>query len=170
MHAFIDNQGRRWTLEITVGSIKRVKALTGVDLYSLIDDGAKKLAELLAEVVGLVDVMYALCEEQCKAQTPPVSDEDFGRGFSGDALEAAGEAFVEEVIFFTPNRRARLALQSLTAKGKKVRDRLLTEVERQVEKVDPDTISLDLILSGLSGRSPASSPSTPDPSPSGNSA
>jgi hypothetical protein len=168
MHAFIDNQGRRWTLEITVGSIKRVKALTGVDLYALIDDGAKKLGELLTDVVGLVDVLYALCEEQCKAES--ISDEDFGRSFSGDALESAGEAFVEEVIFFTPNRRARQALQSLTAKGKVLRDRLLTKAEKELEAFDPETMDIELLLRKSSGSLPGNSGSTPAPSPSASSA
>lgn len=168
MHAFKDAKGRDWSLEITVGSIKRVKALTDVDLYALVDDGAKKLAELLADVVTLVDVLFILCAEQAKAAD--VSDEDFGRAFGGDVLEAAGEAFVEEIIFFTPNQRARLALKELTGKGRKLRDRLLTEAERQITALDPDAIPIESILIALSGNSRASLQSIPVPSPSGNSA
>ncbi len=34
MHAFTDSQGRTWTLNLTLGSAERVRALVGVDLLA----------------------------------------------------------------------------------------------------------------------------------------
>ena len=36
MKTFTDNTGRTWTLSVTVGTIKRVRALCGVDLANII--------------------------------------------------------------------------------------------------------------------------------------
>ena len=50
MKTFTDNTGRTWTLSVTVGTIKRVRALCGVDLANIISIEAGK-----APNVGLLD-------------------------------------------------------------------------------------------------------------------
>ena len=42
MKTFTDNTGRTWTLSVTVGTIKRVRALCGVDLANIISIEAGK--------------------------------------------------------------------------------------------------------------------------------
>ena len=100
MHTFTDNAGRTWTVAINVAAVKRVRGLVNIDLYKLVDDGFKPLGELVADPVQLADVLYCLCKDEADARN--VSDEDFGRALYGDAITLAAEAFVEELIDFSP--------------------------------------------------------------------
>lgn len=165
MHSFRDNAGRTWTVVINVAVVKRVRGLVNIDLYKLIDDGFKPLGALVADPVQLADVLYCLCKDEADAKS--VSDEDFGRALAGDAITLAADAFVEELIDFFPDARARASLTKVLAAGRKVRDRLLVHAETVIETLDPAAEANKLIASF--GNSPASSASTPAPSPSANS-
>jgi hypothetical protein len=165
MHTFKDNADRTWTLTINVAAIKRVRGLVSVDLYKLVDDGFKPLAALVSDPVQLADVLYCLCKEE--ADTKQITDEDFGRALAGDAITLAADAFVEELIDFFPDARARAGLKKVVAAGRKVRDKLLDHAETLIEQLDPEREANGLIASYGSSR--ASSGSTPAPSPSANS-
>ena len=165
MHSFRDNAGRTWTVAINVAAVKRVRGLVGVDLYKLIDDGFKPLAALVSDPVQLADVLYCLCKDEADAKQ--VSDEDFGRALAGDAILLAADAFVEELIDFFPGARARASLTKVLAAGRKVRDKILDHAETVIATLDPAAEASKLIASF--GKSPASSASTPAPSPSANS-
>ena len=102
MKSFTDNKGRTWTLEVTVATVKRVRALCKVDLYSIVelDKNNKPSAELLerlsSDPVLLVDVLFAVCKPQ--ADKLGITDEDFGESMAGDAIEHATTALLEEII------------------------------------------------------------------------
>jgi len=160
MHTFTDNAGRTWAITINVAAIKRVRGMLNVDLYKLVDDGFKPLGELIADPVQLADVLYCLCKDEADARN--VSDEDFGRALYGDAITLAAEAFVEELIDFFPDARAREGMRKLSAAGKKVKERLLDHAEKVLEQLDPEVEARKLIASF--GSSPGSSESTPAPS------
>lgn len=165
MHSFRDNAGRVWTVTINVAAIKRVRGLVGVDLYKLIDDGFKPLGALVGDPVRLADVLYCLCKDEADAKQ--ITDEDFGRALAGDAITLAADAFVEELVDFFPDARTRASLTKVLTAGRKVRDKLLTHAKVVIETFDVDQAASKLIASF--GNSPASSASTPDPSPSANS-
>jgi hypothetical protein len=165
MQSFKDNAGRTWTITINVAAVKRVRGLLGVDLYKLVDDGFKPLAALISDPVQLADVLYCLCKVEADAKQ--ITDEDFGRALGGDAITLAAEAFVEELIDFFPDARARASLRKVVTAGRRVRDRLLDHAETLIEKIDPEREANGLIASFGSSR--ASSASTPAPSPSANS-
>jgi hypothetical protein len=166
MRTFTDNAGRTWTIAINVAAIKRVRGLLGVDLYKLVDDGFKPLGALVGDPVKLADVLYCLCKDE--ADTKKVSDEDFGRALAGDAITLATDAFLEELIDFFPEARARSSLRKIVTESRKVRDRLLGQAEKVLEKFDADREANKLLRSF--GIAPESSESTPAPSPSGSSA
>ncbi|MFQ3588526.1 MAG: hypothetical protein SNJ74_11425 [Fimbriimonadaceae bacterium] len=165
MHSFRDNAGRAWTVAINVAAVKRVRGLVGIDLYKLIDEGFKPLGALVSDPVQLADVLYCLCKDEADAKQ--VTDEDFGRALAGDAITLAADAFVEELIDFFPDARARASLTKVLSAGRKVRDKLLDHAEVVIDRLDPAAEASRLIASF--GNSPASSGSTPDPSPSANS-
>ncbi len=106
MKTFTDNTGRTWTLSVTVGTIKRVRALCGVDLANIITivPGGKPKVDLLEQLASdpvlLVDMLYAVCKPE--ADSKGISDEDFGRAMAGDAIEFATGALLDEVIDFFP--------------------------------------------------------------------
>lgn len=163
MQTFTDNAGRTWTLTINVTSAKRVRALTGVNLYGLIDDGFKPLGELVADPITLCDVLYALVQEE--ATTRQVSDEEFGRGMWGDAITSGADAFVEELVDFFPDARVRAGLRKMIEAGKKVRSQLLAHGEQILDEIEPEAEASRLIALFSAARE--SSASIPDPSPSG---
>ena len=168
MKSFTDNTGRTWTLVVNVATIKRVRALCGVDLNSIVEveDGkpsAKLLERLSGDPVLLVDVLYAVCRPECEQKG--VSDEDFGAAMAGDAVEHATDALLDEIVDFFPaakrkafqrilsaSRRfgeaARRRLEATLADGR-FEDALVSELER---------------LTGLSPSAPESAESTPTPS------
>jgi hypothetical protein len=165
MHTFNDNAGRTWTIAINVAMVKRVRGLVNVDLYTLVDDKLKPLGKLLSDPVQLVDVLYALCKDE--AEKKNISDEDFGRALAGDAITHAADAFIEELVDFFPEARARASLTKVLNKGRTVRDRLLDHAEKLVDRLDPDQAANELIASFMKSR--AHSGSTPALSPSANS-
>jgi hypothetical protein len=163
MHSFVDNEKRTWEISINVTAVKRIRGLLGVDLYSLIDDGFKSLSKLVSDPVTLADVLYCLCKDQAEKQS--ISDEEFGRALAGDAITLAADAFVEELIDFFPDARARASLRKAIEAGKAVRDKVLNHAEKIIDSINPETEAQKWINS--SGTLPESSGATQDHSPSG---
>ena len=158
MHSFVDNSRRTWEIAINVAAVKRIRGLLGMDLYALVDDGFKSLSKLVSDPVTLADVLYCLCKDQADKQS--ITDEDFGRALAGDAITQAADAFVEELIDFFPDARARASLRKAIEAGKTVRDKVLSHAEKILDSIDPETEAKKWISS--SGTWPASSGSTQD--------
>jgi len=158
MHSFVDNSRRTWEVAINVAAVKRIRGLLGIDLYALVDDGFKSLSKLVSDPVTLADVLYCLCKEQADKQS--ISDEDFGRALAGDAITQAADAFVEELIDFFPDARARASLRKAIEAGKTVRDKVLSHAEKILDSIDPETEAKKWISS--SGTWPESSVVTQD--------
>jgi hypothetical protein len=171
MHTFNDNANppKTWTVEINVQAVKRCRALVGVDLYGLVGDGLAGLGKLLGDPVQLVDVLFVICKDEADGRK--LTDEDFGRAMRGDAVQAAADAFLEELADFFPDARIRAGLAKVIQASRTLRDRTITlateEADRKLASLDYDSEARRLIAS--SGSSPASSASTPDRSPSASS-
>lgn len=150
MKSFTDNTGRAWLVNVNVGTIKRVRALCGVDLANIIsiESGQKPKIELLerlaSDPVLLVDVLYAVCKPEADAKN--ISDEEFGAAMAGDSVDHATSALLDEIIDFFPEAKrrafqkilsatrrfeslARKKMESLLADGK-FEDKLVSELER----------------------------------------
>lgn len=167
MKSFKDSEGRTWEIAINVATVRRVRgSVLKLDLMKLVDDGAKGLGELLADVVGFVDLIYVLCQSQ--AEQRGITDEDFGRGMGGDSITAAADAFIEEFIDFFPQPAARTNLRRLMSKSKEVGQILMDRGASQLEALSPQIIAERLISSLTTA--PASLESTPVHLPSANSA
>jgi hypothetical protein len=137
---FNDNAGRTWTIAVNVDSIKRVKALIGVDLMESVE--GKLLERLTTEPILLCDVIYALCKPQ--ADAAGVKDEDFGRAMAGDAIDLATTALLEELVDFFPARR-RTLLANVLAKMTKL-DGLATQAATdRLERIDLTKVMDDAI-------------------------
>lgn len=146
MKSFTDNTGRTWTISVTVGTIKRVRALCNVDLANIVsmEKGQKPNAELLerlgSDPVLLADVLYAVCKPEADAKN--VSDEDFGRALSGDAIDLATTALLDEIVDFFPEVKRKVfrkildATRRFEAKGRQALDVLLNspEMDQQLDE------------------------------------
>ncbi len=108
MHTFTDTENRTWTLDLTIGAVKRVQALLNVNLLDPLGAGAKRrrgkdgktkkprplVTRLQLDVVLLVDVIFALLKPE--AEKRGVTDEQFASALGGDAAYQAFEAFMAE--------------------------------------------------------------------------
>jgi len=160
MKTFTDNKGRTWTLEVTVATVKRVRALCRVDLNSIVelDKNNKPSAELLerlsSDPVLLVDVLYAVCKPQ--ADKLGVSDEDFGEAMAGDAIEHATTALLEEVINFFPESK-RMVMQRILSASRKFSEAARKKLEAELNgEFESRVVSTLEQLTGSSGTVQAS--------------
>ena len=160
MKSFTDNKGRIWTLEVTVATIKRVRALCKVDLNSIVelDKNNKPSAELLERLsfdpVLLVDVLYAVCKPQ--ADKLGITDEDFGEAMAGDAIEHATTALLEEVIDFFPEAK-RLVMRKILSASRKFSEAARRKLEAELNgEFESRVVSTLEQLTGSSGTVQAS--------------
>jgi hypothetical protein len=171
MQRFKDGKGREWDVCVNVTTARKVKALTGVLIPGLIARGCSPLAELLDDPLTFVDVLFALCEDDAKARG--VAAADFGAALYGGPLAEAQKAFTEELADFFPDPRVRAGLKEMFATGEKVADILTRQDREAAASLDLEKLAtlvrskLLRASTGSSGNSPASSESTPAPSPSG---
>lgn len=156
MATFTDTESREWVVDIDVAALRRVRKRLDLNLMDAI--GGPTLERLADDPVLLVDVLYCLCEDQ--AERDGVSDEDFGRGLRGDALDDAARAFLEALADFCPSRKARL-IRGLVAKSGKAEEAILARAETMLASGE-----IDSLLAKPSTDSPDSAASTPAPSPS----
>lgn len=160
MKSFTDNLGRTWTMVVNVATIKRVRALCGVDLNAIIEveDGkpeTRLLEKLSTDPVLLVDVLYAVCQPECDRRQ--VTDEDFGSAMAGDAIDLATSALLDEIIDFFPDakRQAFRKILSATRRFEEIAKKRLSEA--LADSAFEDNIVSELErLTGWSRNAPAS--------------
>lgn len=164
MKSFKDREGRAWDLFLTLGSLKRIKAATGLDMLDLRQWSAESnpLNRLSQDPVVLADTLFALCRSQLDVRG--LTDEQFADSLGGEAIDDALLALVEEWSdFFHQGRKpteSTLLRQALDVL-KEVRARNAATAETLAK------VTVGEILSRSRTNSPASSESIPIPSPSG---
>ena len=151
--SYTDNAGHRWQISVTVSTIRRVRDEAGVDLAAAgrtAPGGESVLERLATDPVLLADVLYAIVRPEAEARE--VTPEQFGEALAGDAVEAAADALVEEIVDFFPTPvRARWRRAMDLAKA--VRSRNEAQVDRELERM----------AEGAAAETP--SPSTPSAPP-----
>jgi len=161
MTSFTDTEGRSWTVQVTVDSIRRVRDLTGVNL-AVEATGGDLFERLAADPVLLCDILYGLVKPEADARG--VSDADFGRALAGDVLEGATAALLEGLVGFFPSGRRRL-LAKAVEKMRVLETRALEAAEARLES--PELAQeMETALRTLGGSvtaSPGSSASTQAP-------
>ena len=153
MHTFTDSSGRIWKVEINVNALKQVRSLSGVDLMEAV--GGRLLEKLAGDPVLLCDVLYCLCKNEADARK--ISDEDFGRGLSGDAIDEASKALLEELVDFFPQAKRRVLAKAM-CKLNALQTRVLEVAEAKLDSTDLDK-EMERALTGygnISGNLPES--------------
>lgn len=159
MKQFKDKQGRDWTIEVTVGSARRVRDLTGFVLLS--PDIMKTTTALAGDLVTMVDVTYALCKPQADERS--VTDEQFGVMMRDVDLNAVLKSIMEETVDFFP--QCREAMIRIFAATEKLSEKATANLAKLMEG---DTLerSMEKMLSGSAGSWQVSSESNRNGSPS----
>lgn len=159
--SFTDAKGNIWAVSLSIGAVKRVRELTGVDLGKFFGRGpeADRTREQLADLITVANVLFAIVKPQ--ADGKGITDEQFGELLVGDVISDASDALIEGLLSFQPSREGRAALRQLLAAQKRVAEgRLRAAVLKTMEPDQGDS-------GALSTSAPASSESIPGPSPSG---
>ncbi len=130
MKQFKDSAGRTWDIVVNVGTAKKVRDLTTVNLFDLYSDEAKRV---FGDPCLLVNVLYVLCEKQCRERG--VSDEQFGEGMVGDAIEDAATALLHEVADFFPESRRQL-LRKQMSKSQQIAEQMTAKAMDALDKLD----------------------------------
>jgi len=139
MRTFHDNAGRNWAVTLNVATLKRIRALTAIDLINIIslDEHRKPNVELLERLsedpILLVDVLYAACKPEADSQN--VTDEQFGAAMAGDAIEHATNALLEELVSFFPDPK-RKVLQKILDANRRFGETLKRKVEAELSGLD----------------------------------
>ncbi|MDE2100053.1 MAG: hypothetical protein KGL39_22555 [Patescibacteria group bacterium] len=157
MHIITDSQGQTWELSISVGSIRRVRALTraaGEEIDLLRPElGEPPLAERLTDPCFVCDLAWCLVKPQADALA--ITDEQFGERMAGTAIGQAMTALYEELIdFFRSTGRQHLA--EMLTQHRQIVQTIVDQIARQVK---------DKVQTTLSTSSPESSESIPPTSP-----
>lgn len=160
MREFKDNEGRRWRVEVNVGTVKRVRQLLGVDLLSIVD--GKLVESLIADPVLLCDVVYVVCKPE--ADAGKISDDDFGRAMAGDAIEHATKALLDDLVDFSPSPRDRANLGRVLQTTWGAMDKARDVIEARLNSGELDRIVDQALKSATAsfGDVPASSVLTPN--------
>jgi hypothetical protein len=151
MHKFKDNQGREWSLSLNGWQLKKLKETLGFDARE-----HESILRAANDPCLLCDVLFVMCQDQAKELS--VTDEDFGKAMTGDAIEAAIDAYMQETADFSP--RQKQALKTMLARMNETQDRataLATEklnspamtamIERTMQEKSAE---IDALLAGTS--------------------
>ena len=122
MRQFLDEQNRTWGIRVDVTTLRKVRERVGIDLTKVFSS-RESLEGLVCDVITLVDVLHALCLEQCEARK--VDAEGFAAALYGDAIDRATSALMESIIDFFPQGRGKI-LRQLWDKSKQI-----AEIEQQ---------------------------------------
>lgn len=162
MHTFKDTTGAEWKLELTVGSIKRIRDAIDVNLAD--DVFAGLLDKLASDTLLLCDVVWNLIKPQADKAVVTQAEKDAGAKsvtaevwmdrMGGDAIGDASKALLDELVDFSPPPR-RALLKQIMEKAMQLQDKQLAEATRVINDG-----TLDKALMGGTGSvsdSPASS-------------
>ena len=113
MTTFNDRDGVAWDLDLTIAGARKLKSRLDFDIDNVVTfdpkAGKSTLERLSTDIELLFNVIYVLCEKQCRDKG--LSEEDFAAGFDGDIIEKATDALLEEIINFTPPQKRKVLLK-----------------------------------------------------------
>lgn len=118
---FTDELNRSWVIDINVGTLKRIKAHTGIVLDDLIGtvkasartanraeaerlarEAQQPLRDLMDDTSRFMDLLYAILQPDAAKANPPISQDDFDAGFRGPTIAAAHAPFLQALHDFFP--------------------------------------------------------------------
>jgi hypothetical protein len=169
MHVFKDTEGRAYSIEVNVLAIKKVRAHCNINLLDVLDveQGSEGLlARLADDPVLLAEILYAICVPD--QEKTGESENAFMAAMAGEVVEQATMALLEEIADFFPKAKGALLRKVLEmARGQ---ERKAVEAIEQMLQSGELEQGLQEAMSGSappSMKSPESSESTPQDSPSG---
>jgi hypothetical protein len=101
MKTFTDATGKTWTVTINTSAVKRAKETADVYLVDMVKEESDLYGRLLLDPVLVCDVAYGVCKPEADARK--FTRDDFNAVLVGDAIAAAREAILGDLVDFFPN-------------------------------------------------------------------
>ena len=98
MSSFKDKSGREWTIEMSIGDLKRVRETTGVNLMELTVGEAPPVFEIVNDIDKQLAIVWALIEEQ--ATEAGLTEAQFLKAMNGKAAFDATCALWDQISEF----------------------------------------------------------------------
>ena len=117
MGSFKDNQDRTWSIDLTVGAVKRIRSSLEIDLLDLRE---QTFTQLSNDVLLMHDVVWLLCKEE--AAKRGISEEQFGAAVVGDPVSDAIGVVLEAIPGFFHAAKKSLVTTAVT-KAKVMREK-----------------------------------------------
>lgn len=141
MKTWKDTEGREWQVRINRVLAKQVLDRLNIDLFGVDKSSfAMKLASGDVSLVfgAMIDVLYVLCEDQCKALG--ISDEQFAASFGGDVFDDAQTALLTEWLDFFPKAQ-RAAMSRALEKAGLLKARIIEKATAEIEGLEVEAIA-----------------------------
>lgn len=164
MAKFTDRHGREWMVDVTVGTVMRLRQDLDLDIVDLLG-GKTTIWDLLADPVTLVRIIYVTCRDQL--EPAKVSVEEFAGGLAGPSLRAAAEAFKDSYANFIDDPEKAALFRDAMNKAQAAISAVTTKAARKMKE-----ISVEALAESLMSRStglPGSCELIPSPTPTVNS-
>lgn len=136
MSVFSTTDGRKWTVAVNLGTVKRVREATGVDVLALVSD-QRAISEAFSDNIRLAEVIASVIKPELAAAG--VTDDQFFSVIDGAVIESATEALLAEVAnFFQEPRRTILvkAMEKVQAAVKEQNARGAAEALKALETME----------------------------------
>ena len=152
MQSFKDGAGNTWILDMTWARAERIYKLCErhsstpenrltFDFFNMGDES--QAAELILSdpetgrfrldyAKCLVNVLYVLCEDQCRERG--VSDSEFGEMMTNSTFNAAYHAMMEELVNFIPNPERQAMFRKILTLAEGAQTAVLAETNRILDE------------------------------------
>ena len=130
MQTFTDIHGRKWTVSITVGTVKRLKSRLNIDILG---DMVGFLAQT-QDLVTLIDILYVVCKDD--ADKLGITDEQFGCSFAGPVIQEARNAFMEAYAVFHPDPELTAKIRVIGEKFKAVGEKQIALLNKKMPRIE----------------------------------
>jgi len=110
MSQFTTTDGMEWVLTVNVGTIKRVREQTGINLLSLVSSPAA-VSEVFQDDARLAEVFAAVVQPQLTKAGRSL--DDFFSCIDGTVIEQGAEALMREIVNFFPEPRRTVLLAAM---------------------------------------------------------
>ena len=165
MPKFFDSDNREWTIKITSWEVRLVRERVGILLTNLMEEKAQLLADLFSDTVLLVDVLWAILEED--ATKREITLRQFAMSLAGDSVLVARIALVEGIIDFFDDPETRAGVRDVLRKMLQIGERMRSDSVATIRQLDPDLVAKSIMSSVLN--TPVFAASNPGNTPSANS-
>lgn len=150
MGSFQTTDGATWTVSVNVGTVKRVREATNVNLLALISE-TSAISDVFADDIRLAEVIAAVVSPQIRAAKK--TDDEFFQAMDGSVLESAAEALLREVANFFQEPRRSVLLKAMDKVHATTKDKQAAEAAAALElleKMDHEIPAMSILTNSAS--------------------